>query len=235
MLPRSTLPLFEPAVIVAGQHAIWGSVIVFKRFLPPLALLLTLGACLGGTTYEFAAVEPVLTVSSERTVSASVIDQRPYVVNGEKSPRFAGTARGRMGETVNISTASGRPLAEELTDAVVRALGRQGIAVSALPLPKGTPEEAVLGAFQAQGTDRLLVVRMHEWQTKAYTRVTSRWDLEAIVYDRSGGILARRATRGSQQLGTTNLRGDSSRIAVGQVSRKLSDLLNEPAITTALK
>lgn len=206
---------------------------MLQRFLPALTLLLTLGACQGGT-YDFAAVEPVLTVSSARTVSAAVIDQRPYVVNGEKSPRFAGTGRGRMGETVNINTASGRPLAEELSDAVVRALGRQGIAASALPLPKGAPEDAVLTAFRAQGAERLLAIRMHEWQSNANTRVTVRWDLEATVYDRSGGILARRATRGSQLIGTTDLRGDSGRIAVREVSRKLSDLLNEPAITAAL-
>ncbi len=206
-----------------------------RRILPALTLLLTLGACEGGATYDFAAVDPALTVSSGRTVSVSVIDQRPYVVNGEKSPRFAGTASGRTRETVDINTASGRPLAEELTDVVTRALGRQGISASALPLSKGAPEEVVLTAFRAQGAERLLAVRMYEWQTNANTRVTSHWDMEATVYDRSGGILARRATRGTRPIGTTDLRGDSSRIAIGEVSRRLSDLLNEPAITGALK
>jgi hypothetical protein len=208
---------------------------MLRRNLPALTLLLTLGACGGGATYDFAAVNPALTVSSGRTVSVSVIDQRPYVVNGEKPPRFAGTATGRTRETVDVSTASGRPLAEELTDAVVRALGRQSISASALPLPKGVPEEEALTAFRAQGAERLLAVRMYEWQTNAITRVTAHWDMEATVYDRSGGILARRATRGTRPIGTTDLRGDSSRIAIGELSRKLSDLLNKPAITTALK
>ncbi len=236
MLPRSTLPLFEPAVIVAGQHAIWGSVIVFKRFLPPLALLLTLGACLhGGGTYEFAAVDLTLTVSSGRTVSASVIDHRPYVVNGKESSSFVGTTQGKAGGTADIRTGSGRPLAEELTDAVVRALDRRGIAASAMPLPKGSPEEAILTAFRTQGTERLLVVRMFEWKTKALTRVILRWHLEAIVRDRAGNVLARRATQGTESVGVTNLRRDSADIAIREVSQKLSQLLNDPVIAGALR
>jgi len=206
------------------------------RFFPVLALLFALGACQQGFDYDFAAVDPALTVSSGRTISASVIDQRPYVVNGEESPRFVGTERGRYNNTVDVRTASGRPLAEELTDAVVRALERRGIAASALLLPEGTPEDVALTAFQAQGTERLLAVQMYEWRTKAYTRVTSRWHMEAIVYDRSGSILARRATQGYQPVGMADLNSSkgSGDIAIREVTRKLSELLNEPAITTAL-
>jgi hypothetical protein len=208
---------------------------MLHRFLPVFALLLGLGACSQGGTYDFSAVNPVLTISSGRTVSASVIDQRPYVVNGEESPRFVGSERGQHSNTIEIRTASGRPLAEELTDAVVRALDRRGVAASALPLPKGTPEEALLTAFQAQGTERLLAVQMYEWRTKAHTRVTSRWHMEAIVYDRSGHILARGETQGYQPVGRTGLSGGSGGIASREVTRKLSELLNEPAITAALK
>jgi len=208
---------------------------MLHRFLPALALLFAFGACQQGFDYEFAAVDPALTVSSGRTISASVIDQRPYVVNGKESPRFVGTERGRYNNTIDVHTASGRPLAEELTDAVVRALERRGIAASALPLPKGTPEDVALTAFRAQGTERLLAVQMHEWRTKAYTRVTSRWHMEAIVYDRSGGILARRATQGYQPVGATDVTGDGSEIAIREVTRKLSELLNERVITAALK
>jgi hypothetical protein len=208
---------------------------MLHRFLPVFALLLGLGACSQGGTYDFSAVNPVLTISSGRTVSASVIDQRPYVVNGEESPRFVGSERGQHSNTIEIRTASDRPLAEELTDAVVRALDRRGVAVSALPLPKGTPEEMALTAFRTQGTERLLAVQMYEWQTKADTRVTVRWHMEAIVYDRSGGILARRATQGYQPVGATGVTSDGSEIAIREVTRKLSELLNEPAITAALK
>ena len=207
---------------------------MLHRFLPALTVLFALGACTEAD-YEFAAVDPVLTVSSGRTISASVIDQRPYVVNGKESPRFVGTARGGYNNTIEALTASGRPLAEDLTDAVVRALDRRGIAASALPLPKGTPEEIALTAFRTQGTERLLAVQMYEWQTKADTRVTVRWHMEAIVYDRSGGILARRATQGYQPVGATDVTGDGSEIAIREVTRKLSELLNERVITAALK
>jgi len=209
---------------------------VLKRLLPPLALLLALGGCLqGGGTYEFATVDLTLTVSSGRTVSTSVIDHRSYVINGKKSPRFVGTSQGRAGGSADIRTGSGRPLAEDLTDAVVRALDRRGIAVSAMPLPKGSSEEAGLTAFRTQGTERLLVVRMLDWKTIALSRVTLSWNLEALVYDSAGNVLARQATRGIETVGVTSLGRDSADIAIREMSQKLSQLLNDPVITGALR
>ncbi len=157
------------------------------------------------------------------------------MVNGKESPRFVGTACGNYSNTADIETESGRAFAEELTDAVVRGLGQRGIASSPLPLLKGSHDEALRTAFQAQGSERLRAIQMYEWKTtRAYTRVTSRRAFEAVVYDRSGTILARQGSQGFEQVGMTNLQSDSSAVAIREVSQKLSDPLNHPAITTAL-
>ena len=204
------------------------------RFLLALTLLIALSACKQGGNDEFVAVEPAQTVLGENTISASVIDQRPYVVNGKESDRFIGTTIGRWGMNTNVHTESGHPIAEELTDELVNALDRRGVAAAGLPLPKGTPEVATLAAFQVHGTERMVVVQVYELRIKAISHVTARWHLEAFVYDRSGNILARRATRGFEPVGRIDPSGNGADIGMREIIRKLSELLDEPVISRAL-
>jgi len=208
--------------------------IMHHRFLLALTLLFALSACKQGGNNEFVAVEPVQTVLGENAISASVIDQRPYVVNGEESDRFIGTKISRWGKNIDLRTESGQPLAVELTDELVNALDRRGVAAAGLPLPEGTPEAATLAAFQIHGTERMIAVQIYELRVKAVSRVTARWHLEAFVYDRSGNILARRATRGFEPVGRIDRNGNGADIGMREIIRRLSELLDEPVISRAL-
>ncbi|MGR3716243.1 MAG: hypothetical protein ACU0B1_05810 [Thermohalobaculum sp.] len=204
------------------------------RFLLALTLLVALGACKPGGNAGSVAVEPAQTVLGEYAISASVIDQRPYVVDGEESDRFIGNTLSKWGKISDIKTESGRPLAVELTDELVNALDRRGVAAAGLPLPKGTPEATTLAAFQIHGTERMVAVQIYELRVKAISRVILRWHLEAVVYDRSGNILARRATRGVEPVGRIGLKGNGADIAMREIIRRLSELLDEPVISRAL-
>ena len=211
--------------------------IMHRRFLLALTLLIALSACKQGGNDEFVAVEPAQTVLGENAISASVIDQRPYVVNGKESDRFIGTTISRWGKNTDVHTESGHPLSEELTDELVNALDRRGVAAAGLPLPKGTPEAATLAAFQVHGTERMVVVQIYEFRIKAISHVTARWHLEAFVYDRSGNIQARRATQGFEPIGgirRIDQKGNGTDIAMREIILRLSNLLDEPVISRAL-
>lgn len=205
------------------------------RILPALGLVLALGACLPGGTYELAPVNLSLTATSQQTVVATVTDQRPYVLSGKQSRRFLGTERGDWGGTKNISTKSGRDLVDDLNDAVVQALANQGITASALQPVKDAAATDTLTAFRAQGADRLLVVELQDWRTDIYTRVDLSWRIEAIVYDRSGNMLARTTSQGTAPVARTNLTSNNATVATDELSSKLSNLLNERVITEALR
>jgi len=208
---------------------------MIHRILPALALLIAFGACSPSGTYELAPVTLSLTATSQQTVAAAVIDQRPYVLNGDRSPSFLGTERGNWGGEKEISTESGRDLADDVNDAVVRALTNRGIAASALqPLKRGGEPET-LAAFQAQGADRLLVVDIQDWRTDVYTRIKLSWRLEALVYDRSGNVLARTSSQGANPVAGTDLTAQYAAITTAELSSKLSNLLNERVITEALR
>ena len=205
------------------------------RILPSLAVLIALGACIPGGTYELTPVSLSLTATSQQTVVATVIDQRPYVLNGEKSRKFLGTERGTWGGEKKISTESGRPLADELSDAVVQALANRGIAAGALQPVKDSGATDTLTALRAQGADRLLVVELQDWRTDVHTRVKLSWRLEAIVYDRTGEVLARTTSQGANPVANTDLTAKYSNIATAELSSKLSNLLNARVITEALR
>jgi hypothetical protein len=208
--------------------------VMHHRFLLALTLLIALSACKQGGNDEFVAVEPAQTVFGENAISVSVIDQRPYVVNGKESDRFIGKTLSPWGKISDIKTESGRPLAVDLTDELVNALDRRGVAAAGLPVPKGTPEAATLAAFQIHGTERMVAVQIYELEIKTISRITARWHLEAFVYDRSGNILARNSTRGFEPLGKIGRKGNDADIAMKEIIRRLSELLDEPDISRAL-
>ena len=100
--------------------------------------------------------------------------------------------------------------------------------------PEGTPDDAALAAFQVHGTERMIAVQIYEFEIKTISRVTARWHLEAFVYDRSGNILARRATRGFEPVRRIGRQGSDADIAMKEIIRRLSELLDEPVISRAL-
>ncbi len=94
--------------------------------------MLVLAGCAIGNKYDYGAAIATIYAETDKSVSATVIDQRPYVLSGSKSPSFVGLQRGGFGNPFDVKTKSGRGLAEDLTDVLVRALDAQGIAKEVL-------------------------------------------------------------------------------------------------------
>ena len=220
---------------------------MLQRLCLTVGLLAALGSCGAGDTldaaigtsfggsYDYSALRPGLAVAPDRSVAVTVIDQRAYVVNGEEGPGFVGTMLGRYRNPVPADTASGRPLAAVVTDALAEALARAGAPeATGVTVADGTAEAEALSALGATGAERLLVVRLHEWRTDAKMRVTARWHLEATVHDRSGRVLGRRSTRGAETIATAGFDETGEAVAVADLAERLSRLINDPAIAGAL-
>ena len=187
-----------------------------------------------GGTHDYATLMLPLSPVAAESVAVAVIDERPYVVNGDESPAYVGTMPGRYRNTVDVKTASGRPLADVVADAVVEAYRRQGVTAAAVPAPKDGGLPAALSAAAATGADRLLVLRIGEWQTNSLLRVEESWQFEASVHDPAGEMLGRRASQGKANAGATGFDEESGEMAVSALSRRLTYLLNDPDITRAM-
>lgn len=221
---------------------------MLERLFPALGLVAALGACGAGGTidsalegafggrYDYAALALPVTVAPAGSVAVTVIDQRPDVVNGDESAAHVGTMYGRYRDTVDVETASGRPLAALAGEAIARALGRQGAAVTAVPVAEGATEAEALAALRATGAGRLVVLRIEEWQTNATVRVQARWHLEATVHDGAGALLGRRLSQGVEAIGATRIaEEDVGTLAVADFARRLARLMDDPAIAGPLE
>ena len=92
---------------------------------------LALGGCAAGQQLKLD-VEPeeMSDVGMGVVVSATVTDQRPYVVNNDKDPSFIGKYRGGFGNPFDVKTEGARPLARVVQVEVESELRSLGFTVS---------------------------------------------------------------------------------------------------------
>ena len=148
------------------------------------ALVLPLGACAVGNRYDYRNAIGGLPVSGKGSLAVAVVDARPYVVSGEKSPDFVGMQRGGFGNPFDVRTASGDPLAAEMRASIVSALQHQGFTV--VP-PDGT-------------APRKLELRILEWKTDVMMHMKVLYDMVLGVFDGQGKLLAQSSTKGEEVL-----------------------------------
>jgi hypothetical protein len=206
------------------------------RFIAILGMAVLVGGCAIGQEYDYSKVQTNLEAQTDKDVAVSVVDQRQYVVSGDKKPNFVGLQRAGFGIPYDVTTQSGQPLARQMNTAVVNALQDQDITAEALVLTPGTDTDEALERFQEGASDRFLLVDVKEWKTDVYARMTTHWDLVASVYDQSGTRLAQNSISGVEPVSASalGLEDPNSQKATQLTSRKLEELLNDPNIQSAL-
>jgi hypothetical protein len=111
-------------------------------------------------------------VTEPNSVSVSVVDARPYVVNGDKDPSFIGKYRAGLGNPWDVSTENNVPLAELLAADVEEAVRSLGF---------GT---------QPTDSDRFLIVYIRDWNFDAYVDGRFWYELDVEVMDADNAVIA---------------------------------------------
>ncbi len=150
-----------------------------------------LTGCAFGQRVDYTQAVPALALSSDQSVAVVVIDERPYVVSGNKDSKYVGTVRGGYYNPFNMNTHSGLPLAMDLQKAVVTALNRASI----------TARDQNYPSTKASLPDqRLLVLRVREWKSDTYMRARFDYDLTTSIYDNQGTQLMTRDSKWTGQI-----------------------------------
>ncbi len=197
--------------------------------------ILLLGGCAVGNTVDFRSQKPAVTVSTEKPVVVAVLDQRSFVLSGDKEPSFVGIRRGGFGNPFNISTRSGATLATEVASLVVEALKASGVSASAVPVAPNADAQKAQDAIASAKAERGLVVLVKQWKSDLYLNMEVDFDLTAVVLDAAGLELARSKVAGNDRLGAATFESEVSAAASAALKRKLEVLLNDPAIVAALQ
>jgi hypothetical protein len=181
-------------------------------------LLGGLGGCAVGNKYEYRNSISGLPPVGARSVSVEVVDERPYVVSGDKTPDFVGVQRGGYGNTFAVKTVSGAPLANDMESAISTALERQGLSV----------------VEEGSSPSRRMQLRVREWKTDVMLRMKVVYDLSMYIFDEKGDVLAESRNAGEDVLGGGFEEANSGN-AARSFEMRFTELMRSPDIQKALQ
>jgi hypothetical protein len=195
-----------------------------------------LSGCAVKNTYRFADVQAALSASGTQTVAVAVVDRREYVVSGEKEPSFVGLMRGGYGNPFNVRTASGKPLAATVNDAVCSSLRAKGYDPVPVQTVVGENDAEVRNKLGATASKLGLLVDIHHWKSDTYVDVILGYRLAVRVLSPAGETLATHEVEADE-----NLKGSAmnppkyARKVIPEAFKKsLESLLNQEQVAAAL-
>ena len=198
-----------------------------------LFVSLILHGCAIGNKYDYQSTSIALPVKGTGDVGLSVIDNREYVLSGEKKPNFIGLQRGGFNNPFDVTTASGESLTYEISSALHNALISAGFNASRFDI--STSDSTVVATALAQnGYKRNIVLTVNEWKTDVYMNITLHFDLLLQIMSPEGSVLATNSLEGKERIGGAGLQGQNSKSAASALETKIGRLFNTPEVITAL-
>lgn len=178
-----------------------------------LCALATLGGCAFGQKVDYRQSTTFTAAQSDTPVVVNIIDERPYVLSGNKSPTFVGVLRALYYNPFNVNTLTGLPLSSDIGEAVRVSLERASIQAS-----------VVSSTNSAAPGQKLLLLLIREWKTDTYMRARFDYDMTATVYDGAGKVLATKSVKNSGATKNFIMAGSGA----------LNSVLNDNEIVAAL-
>jgi hypothetical protein len=205
-----------------------------QRILACLAALL-LSACAVGNQHDYTSAAPQLTVQGSGSAVVAVQDQRPYILDHDKTPNFCGLFRGGFGNPFDVTTQSNNPLAADFRSTIVAALKNKGLTAEPVETTLALSDADARQSLLAAAKDHALLLVIKEWKSDTYFNTGLLYDLTLTVFDRTGAVAAQSKIAAKDNLGPAALPRDA-RIAVAKAYQaKLETLLNDPNVVEALQ
>lgn len=175
-------------------------------------------------------------VQGARAVAVATQDLRPYVVAKEKTPDFVGLQRGGFGNPFDITTESGKALAEDFSATIARSLERKGFK-STVVVVAGQADADPRALVQRAGAERLAMVTIREWKTDTYQNTGLYYDLTLRVFDSAGAELASNTVNGSDDLGGSFMNPPAHAKSAVPVAfqKKLEQLFATESVSASLR
>lgn len=207
-----------------------------RTFLVAMLVWLMAGCSLG-LRHDYTAVKINIPYPVTGSVAVAVLDQRSYVVSGDKPADFVGLMRGGYGNPFDVHTASRKPLADELAGIVAKGLNAAGAQTTVVATTPAANESTVQRDLLATNSARALLVTLTEWKTDAMVHGVLKFNAAVRVIDNRGKLLAAERAIGEDSLGGSFFSpGSHAASAVAsQAGSHFEELLARPAIRRVLQ
>jgi hypothetical protein len=194
-----------------------------------------LGGCAMGVKHDYQG--PLeLGVSTSAPVVVATLDHRPYVMNGQKAPNFVGLSRGGFGNPFDVTTQSGKPLASDISSAIVASMKGKGVDARMVELKPGLSESQAISDLRTGGAPKSVLLTLREWKGDTMVNVGFAYNMDLRVFDRSGNVLASKTQHGNENLGAGSPFSPGGGDQVLPRYRRMMELLfRDPDVVKALQ
>lgn len=213
----------------------------YQNFLKDLLILglfiiaALMSGCAGWQTYNYEAslIDIPGKPPKQRTLILSVEDLRPFVLSGDKEPNFVGLQRGGFGEPWDVTTASGKPMTEDMSAAIAKGLKDDGYIVVNI---QGKHEYLVKSANK-NGASRIVVLKVFDWKSDVYMGITLHCNLHLSVFDVEGKLLAESNVKSMDKIsrGSWATRSSNSHAVAEEFAKRVRYLFNKDEVQRALQ
>lgn len=194
--------------------------------LPFLLAVIALQGCAFGHTVPYAGTVARIDASGGTSVAVTAHDQRKRVVERGGSPTFVGELRSLAHIPYGVYTASGKPLADDLTTVLAASFASKGFKVVPVVVTHSEKPETVIQKVTAGGVERAVVLTVVEWRTDTYFKTQLFYDFNVRILDQNGKQLAEGRLDGH----IAELVGPPTQA----LRQMLERLLNEPKVANAI-
>jgi hypothetical protein len=202
-----------------------------------LALLSLLSGCAVGQKVRYHDADLELDAAGNSPVAVASLDNRPYVKNGEKDKDYAGNLRGGFGNPFNLTTESGKPLADDMASVICAAFKKKGHSCTTVSLEPKEQKAQIVDKLKATNAKKLLLLTINEWLSSTYQNTSLTYDLDLTVMNESGASLAAKNAKGEDELGGSfwSPPAHAKEAVPLAYQKKLESMLNDPAVSKVLK
>ena len=186
---------------------------------------------------NYSNIKTDLNYSGSRSVSIGVLDQRPYVLSGEKDPKYVGTMRGGYGNPFDLWTQSNLRLTDEMAATVADSLRSKGFNVMTVKATVGNDGSGMLSEMKSSGAERLVFIEIKDWWSNYYPASFGAEKTELIM-----NVELKVLDRYQQVLGSSRLKGTAippsgwpKDTIPGFYQKKMTELLNDQDVKRALR
>lgn len=201
-----------------------------------LLLPLVVSACAVGNEHSYHDAAIQLAISGGGKVAVATHDQRPAIVSGTKNQTFSGLQRGGYGNPFSVTTASGQPLAADMSRSIAAALQSKGFEAEVVDTSPVDSKAEVIENLRQGGAQRLVLLTLREWKSDTYKGTALIYDVVLEVMDPSRP-LGQTQARGEDDLGGSwwNPPGHARSAVPKAFTSRLNALFASPDIERALQ
>lgn len=206
----------------------------FFKLLGISLLFLVLAGCAIGNQYDYRNASVSLPLTGDGELGVGVVDNRSYVLSGDKDPDFIGVQRGGFSNPFNVTTASGQSLTDDMAKSLENSLRNSGYTVSSLRF--SSAESSIVASTIAEsGKSKNIVLTVTEWKTDIYLKMSLHFSLLLRVISKDGTTIAKNHMQGDEIIGGGGFESQNARTAMAAFETKIGRLFNNEAILDALK